>query len=330
MQTCSSQNKQSAGKMSKRWLAKRRFAIPVAAFLCAASFAQEGTSEVSSVSVEPPVSHTMTAAVCPVVGSGFYQLGAVFALSAPQNTGTREDTPAAQQGQAQHTTSASVEDTSAHTDAGAAVLTAQDMCALSQAGDLAEIERHTLLTSYSPKQLSASDALEELLVAVAQIHASSHTSLDATSTSVAGQARLLRFKVNGQDWMERCAALYVSPAAEGRAFLLSLDLASDTTSATDTVDTTDATDMTSTNGSEPLGGRGAVTVHLLFKPSGEFLHYTVAAKAVGDTGGDGSAPAVFDTSANLEAFRTGSIVSLKSATQGAQVDLLIDLGDEAN
>ena len=315
MQTCSSQNGLSASKKSKRWLAKRRFAIPVAAFLCAASFAQTEGAPVSNISLEPSVSPAMTAAVCPVVGSGFYELGAVFRLTGFHTQGEEAASfITAEQLQSYAGDESSRSSNAANTLGNIDQLTAQNILALDQAGVLSEIEQQILLNSWHPTEAQgAGETLSLLLHDIASLKATHSTDMQpATYKDNTAKADLLRFKLNGQDILENIAVIYISPAKEQRAFLLSLDLSSN-------ADDTEQPDGSSTE-----------TLYLLFKPSGEFLQYKVAACSTSEGDEVGSFAKVFAALGDMEAFRTGSIVSLKSTTDGAQVDLLIDLGDEAN
>ena len=310
MQTCSRQTKVRSGQLPHLLLAKAACVLLSGAlFLPASAFAQSEQAAVSNISVEPPISHAMSAATSAVVGSGFYQLGAVLTLTRSYTQADEAVSSGTTEPRQAHTPSdASPYSSSTEASGGTAQLSAQDIIALDQAGLLSEIEQRILLNSWHPSEDSgAGKTLSLLLHDIASLKASLP---DGSQPVVYGddnasKVRLLRFKLNGQDVLENTAVLYASPAKEQRAFLLSID-------------------------TQQADGSPSETVHLLFKSSGEFLHYKVAA-CTASQGDEGAIFAkVFAALGDMDAFRTGSIVSLKSTAQGAHLDLLIDLGDEAN
>lgn len=324
MQTCRCQTEVNGCQPLHLLPAKAACALLLGAlFLPASGFAQSEVAAVSSISVEPPISHAMTAAVSPVVGSGFYQLGAVFDMGAPQSANVPPPPldAAQEQGQPSLDKSASFLGTSTDAIGSIVLLTAQDILTLDQAGLLGDIEQRRLLTSYLPQDdISASEELSLLLSDIARISSPCAASLPAAVQKDDTKTRqLLRFKVNGQDALENISAFYLSPAQQERAFLLSLDL---------------AVDEATPDGSEGASGTFDLTLHLLFKSSGEFLHYQVAAQVVHTSETDEREEALpisqLATLDNMEAFRTGSLVSLKSTSGEATLDLLLDLGEMSN
>ena len=309
MQTYNRQNELTANTKTKRrlWQPKDLLPLVVLLLLCTASFAQEQSLSAASTSPKPPLSTAMSGTSFPVVGNGFYEPGAVFRLTALHG----EASSFAAKQLPSRALDETLDETSkdgAGSNAGDPLdlPSAADLCALREAGSLAEIEQQ-LLTSYlANASVEAGEILLQLLDTIVQIKAdSSYTVRSDMSKGGARKAQLVRFKIGGQDVLESCAALYTSPTQEGMAFLLSVDIKQ----------TDDA---------------AAETLHMLFKPAGEFLHYTVAAQAVCSGEGEGGIAKEFAPPSDMEAFRTGNFVSLKSTGGSINVDVLIDLGDEAN
>lgn len=124
----------------------------------------------------------------------------------------------------------------------------------------------------------------------------------------AGQACVLRFKINGCDMLGWCRTLYISDREEDGTFLFTGD-------------------CKYSDGGKTRGE----TFYMLFKSegnSGARASYKVQPELVQDTRNENSFLYRLSRKDSLTAFKTGNLISLRVSEDGLSADILLDIGTD--
>ena len=291
------------------------------AFLQAGLFAQTKTS--SKTSVTMPSAPTMPSISAPALGNGFYVPGSDGFYSGHKNVpaGTNSKTAASTE-----TAAANPAATATNTDSTDALSlltnSAGTISSMLTAGDLSSLDSMGVLPSVggllNSTNKNASDTvmlrqiLNELNELKQQVNAVSTArgTTPATTTAVSSakqteRSKLLRFVINGTDILGSLRSIYFSHPESDGTFLLTADRVYLNSSKTNTE-----------------------TFHLLFRATGTNNSGTVftVSPAITQALDDENSP-VYRLAQinNLNASRTGNLVTLRAEQDGLRVDVLIAL-----
>ncbi|MBR6192643.1 MAG: hypothetical protein IKQ66_00600 [Treponema sp.] len=277
--------------------------------ILALSLALAGTNVFAqSISMPTISSPSMPTIDAPVIGSGYYRPGSYTGSQSSSSTATKKSTESTgSEKKAEEIATAMMEDILPS-------LTADDIQELNVNGVL-----ETVLESQKKSTVSAStdsDETDQLLRQVlsemeeiknqqAQVTKASSSALAASTARPSG-SRVLRFKVNGYDILRTCRTLFISDVQSDGTFLITGD-----------------------RRYQSDGSTRSETFHLLFKAASgaESLEsYDAAALVTQDYLNENSFLYQMSQRDDMQASRTGNLVTLRTTDPKWKLELLIDLG----
>ena len=277
--------------------------------ILALSLALAGTNVFAqSISMPTISSPSMPTIDAPVIGSGYYRPGSYTGSQSSSSTATKKSTESTgSEKKAEEIVTAMMEDILPS-------LTADDIQELNVNGVL-----ETVLESQKKSTVSAStdsDETDQLLRQVlsemeeiknqqAQVTKASSSALAASTARPSG-SRVLRFKVNGYDKLRTCRTLFISDVQSDGTFLITGD-----------------------RRYQSDGSTRSETFHLLFKAASgaESLEsYDAAALVTQDYLNENSFLYQMSQRDDMQASRTGNLVTLRTTDPKWKLELLIDLG----
>ena len=263
--------------------------------ILALSLALAGTNVFAqSISMPTISSPSMPTIDAPVIGGGYYRPGSYTGSQKSDSTTTKKSTESTEsEKKAEDIATAMMEDILPS-------LTADDIQVLNVNGVLETVLESQKKSTASTK--TDSDETDQLLRQVlsemeeiknqqAQVTKAS-SSASAASTAKSQGSRVLRFKVNGYDILRTCRTLFIS------------DVQSD-------------------------GSTRSETFHLLFKAasgSDSLKSYDAAALVTQDYLNENSFLYQMSQRDDMQASRTGNLVTLRTTDPKWKLELLIDLG----
>ena len=235
----------------------------------------------------------------PVIGSGYYRPGSYTGSQSSSSTATKKSTESTgSEKKAEEIATAMMEDILPS-------LTADDIQELNVNGVL-----ETVLESQKKSTAPAStdsDETDQLLRQVQQAQVTkASSSASAASTARPSGSRVLRFKVNGYDILRTCRTLFISDVQSDGTFLITGD-----------------------RRYQSDGSTRSETFHLLFKAASgaESLEsYDAAALVTQDYLNENSFLYQMSQRDDMQASRTGNLVTLRTTDPKWKLELLIDLG----
>ena len=277
--------------------------------ILALSLAIAGTNVFAqSISMPTISSPSMPTIDAPVIGSGYYRPGSYTGSQSSSSTATKKSTESTgSEKKAEEIATAMMEDILPS-------LTADDIQELNVNGVLETVlESQKKSTAPASTDSDETDQLlrqvlsemEEIKNQQAQVTKAS-SSASAASTARPSGSRVLRFKVNGYDILRTCRTLFISDVQSDGTFLITGD-----------------------RRYQSDGSTRSETFHLLFKAASgaESLEsYDAAALVTQDYLNENSFLYQMSQRDDMQASRTGNLVTLRTTDPKWKLELLIDLG----
>lgn len=278
----------------------RKAALFIFASISVSVYAQDSFPSISSIkSPEMPVISS------PTIGSGFYFPSTT---TRPAFTEKPADAKKKTQTASVETSKKSAEE---HTKKELLnSLTAGDLSALDSLGLIKNLgaanELGNLYSSQTTKETK--ELLNKVLEQLEEIKANTNAPVQTSRSTIAAQdssSKILRFNVNNYDVLRTCAKIYISDIQRDGTFLVTGDRR------------------------YTLEGKHRTeTFHMLFKTSQDAggTNYTTATSVTQDYLNEYSILYQLAQRSNLNAVRTGNLVTMRSSDDNLKLELLIDLG----
>ena len=277
--------------------------------ILALSLALAGTNVFAqSISMPTISSPSMPTIDAPVIGGGYYRPGSYTGSQKSDSTAAKKSTESTEsEKKAEEIATAMMEDILPS-------LTADDIQVLNVNGVLETVLESQKKSTASTK--TDSDETDQLLRQVlsemeeiknqqTQVTKASANS-SAASTAKSQGSRVLRFKVNGYDILRTCRTLFISDVQSDGTFLITGD-----------------------RRYQSDGSTRSETFHLLFKAasgSDSLKSYDAAALVTQDYLNENSFLYQMSQRDDMQASRTGNLVTLRTTDPKWKLELLIDLG----